>query len=490
MTFSCVFMSSGSSLCAITTQRLSCSLPSSHSFIIMPTPRMPCCLVNEHGQPVLAPVASAHSKKHQHHQRGPHQHWVGLALLLASAWIETECANAASLPNSQVSTNISTIDSPSVFHQLASFLALEENAEEEGVDTFTPHEKSRYPALQWCGAKCRPPEMERGKVRLIDSIVRTGSYYHVRTVSSVPTVPPSTEPRRSSSSTSSLTNSPALSSSATSAGASSDIPRPITPLAVSSNHEAIVSVAQNGVRWQHINPTDAAVELGDDDFTRTTIEMVQTQQLFPTIYRCFLDELPASTLGKHSPSEHRGTWQCTQCGHSHGRLREACIRCHYPNGGVTKLFVGQLRKEAQIDELIIQLAACATTAVAPLHGEGHYQSTGGQFRGRGCGSLYVSSATEADTLSRLMDKTMFIDYERSTGREVLYFVYREQARWLQEFARVSVVTDGPIRPKTLPTAPVVCELSATTQRESFSRFGPQRATARMWSHANSATFSN
>jgi hypothetical protein len=455
--------------------------------------KLPCCLVNGGAQLFgRQPPEVAKRRHHQHKQKCTKTttNWVGLALLLTS--LVSDPNQNDRVPHHAVSTSISTLSSPSALYELASFMALEENAEEQKrIATLNDRRGSSHHAqlkhhppselvniriagpstsssVATSGA-ASPHRILRPQVTIRDTLNGGGSLARpvfVRQQAATATT--------TSSACSSAQSSPSvtfsdpnanhdLSSSATTVS-NCDSP---TEHPLSSN----VPTASSGATrvdtvvdtWKQVHVLALANEIGHKAFTDTTAGLL-ARGLFPIVYRCFVDDIHVGQpLRDTTPGNQAVAWRCGFCGKMHHSVREACIRCHAPCANVSKLFIGQVRKELPCDDLLDKIIFAASMGeghcptITPLRVEGHTLDHG--RRGKGCGSVYCSRM-EGVRLTHLLHRNMFLDTDWATGREVLFFAYSEQRVWMEQFAAARIMTAGPNRPSYLPNKLLVCEFAA------------------------------
>lgn len=550
------------------------------------TMKLPCCLVSDAGQPVLftndrrrqaanaaaaaasmSPVRGHFSAKRNNAKTSATASWVGLALLLTSVFSDPSHNDREH--DSAISKSISTFTAPSALYELASFMALEENAEEEGIATFfDTHAQNTNPTstatvadhqrlvpqsprgvsgattsaahsgaacshrilgakvtvrdtLQNGGCLSRPAfvphrattkrsvtpaaALSSASTTSVVSQQQSSAALHtvggVNTLASIKstTVQDGLSSASSSSSTGGLTHhaGEAWSSADSSNGSHRSATPPDSPDLLPNRH-----AGRGGALWEQVHVMDLAQEIGNEAFVHNTAALLR-RSLFPTIYRCFVEDIevgsnahlqppPLSPSGAPTTTPTPNTnstyssWCCGGCRKWHHTVREACLRCQQPNPNVHKLFLGQLRKELPCDDLLEKIVFATTSnangeaGITPLRVEGHSlpshqqqrgshvhhhpQQAGGTTaaparRGKGCGSVYVLPA-DAERLVHLLHRNVFVDVDWSTGREVIYFAYSEQRMWFEEFVSARIMQAGDARSTCLPNKPVVCEIAA------------------------------
>lgn len=499
--------------------------------------KLPSCLVGEGGQPALhgrpssadaARLRRYSTTKHNKNATKATANWVGLALLLTTGLFSDP--NNINMHQRGVSTSISTFSSPSALYELASFIALEENAEEEGLamfyDAHTGVRKNRdraTAASSWRSSSSisnvRVSHSTGATMMKATSAVLTGAATPQRILRSQVTVRDTLAAQGGSLARPVFrTNQrPATQEAAAVQCASSSAALPSSAesspsFSFSDHHQDISSsdgehgegASSQGVHlwsstggspWQQLHVLDLAQEIHHDGFLASTRALTK-RGLFPTVYRCFVDDiaLPEDALfssnttpsfynimrdASSSTANSRQTissscWCCTQCSRAHHSVRESCLRCHAPCPNVSKVFLGQLRKELPCDDLLKKIIWATTFAdggIVPLRVEGHTLSDVGLNqcldgchsphpvrRGKGCGSVYVSPH-EANRLVALLHKNVFLDHDWVSGKEVVYFVYAEQRIWFDEFVAARVMVGGSARAASLPHKALVCEMS-------------------------------
>jgi hypothetical protein len=300
-------------------------------------------------------------------------------------------------PSTSVSRDITAKPRVSVFSELASFLAMEHTADEEGVDTFLErHPKTRHALsaedltqLAFLPSQ-RPATPESNDLSSVagDSQRSDGSHY---------------------------------------ASAVRD-----------------TAVARRGISdmsvWvqQHIGAI--AQRTGDADFIDLTRRMLSFN-MSPIVFVASLRDITPPVARADGTTK----WQCPRCGKKHEAALAQCLRCRHGNANLCSLFVGQLWKEVACEETLRKVLHATVPSVDVVRIDGHRDSCG---RGRGCATLCVPRRDAEAVCS--IHSNVFLDVDvDDPSRDVVLYVYPEQREWLMAFAAARA-RSVPKRPAHLP----------------------------------------
>ncbi|CUG86930.1 Hypothetical protein, putative [Bodo saltans] len=400
----------------------------------------PCCLVDDAGQPLLIPHdkrrlgGTHHAARHQcsNKKKNVTASWVGLALLLTSVFSDPSHNNREH--DSAVSKSISTFTSPSALYELASFMALEENAEEEGIATFfdTHHRQQPQRAASGNSAAATtsssspkagssafhsgaasPHRILGSRVTVRDTLDNGGCLS--RPVLAAPKHHKSNNVVVRAQAMSALvdfdgsTTSTSSSSSSTTTSSATTSPNMKAIVASNERHD-VSSLSSGGFTGDSssFSSSDASARMTDSPLDllphpsdaqhhhlqqhspRPMWDQVHVMDLASEIgHEGFLNSTRAllhrglfptvyrsfvdSIVVPPTPasSSNASSWCCGACRKWHHTVREACLRCQTPNLHVHKLFLGQLRKEVACDDLLEKIVFATTSGVVPLRVEGH-----------------------------------------------------------------------------------------------------------------------
>lgn len=394
--------------------------------------------------------------------------FLGLALL-----ISLFSDMSATQPHGGLSTIITSTQSPTALQQLATFHALQQEAEEEHLDWGSAGVLSVRPTIT---------HKPRGAVSLDaierDSDSNSGSASNEMLM---------TEEGESSASTKSSRrrphrrqhrktgSAPSISSCSVAGVSGSAVALPLSSPSVHTHRI-----------WSQLHILEVACSTQSNNFIHTTERFTQYRLLYPIVYRCHLREVPPCPTEVEllqtaiTGVEASRRWSCENCGAAHSEVRESCLRCRAPSAYARLLF-GQTLQGMKCSPSLIRFLHASLPEVRLHRVECHMDADN---RGRGCASVYVSRG-DAKKVIDMLHLNVFFDIDGDSGEAVAHYVYSEQQEWLQAFAEVRAATAG--GSTFLPTGPLVVEEStaASVKQTAQHRRRLRQQQRKAWlKHAN------